>query len=149
MSATNVRRVLVVDDNTDHLLLTRRALDAYEDDVELLIDTVTSGSEALDYLHRRGRYREQPRPHLILLDLRMPGMSGFEVLAQLKGHDHLKRIPVIVLTSSDRAEDIATAYGLGGNSYVTKQLSITGTRQGLYEVARYWFEHASIPEPPR
>lgn len=147
MSATT-RRVLVVDDDPDHLVLIRRALDAYEDHVDLDVDAVSSGQEALDYLHQRGRYAEQPRPHLILLDLKMPGVSGFEVLEQAKSDDLLRRIPIIVLSSSDRPEDVASAYGLGSNSYVTKQVSITGIRSGLSEVARYWFERSTLPEPP-
>lgn len=142
------RRVLVVDDDPDHLVLTSRALRGRDDRFDLEIDTVSSGGEALDYLHRRDAYEDQPRPHLILLDLKMPGMGGLEVLQRLKSDADLRRIPVIVLSSSDRNEDIEGAYDLGGNSYVVKQVSVRGIREGLREVASYWFERSRVPSPP-
>jgi two-component system, chemotaxis family, response regulator Rcp1 len=148
MTTKERRRVLVVDDNPDHLLLTRRALRAYTNHVELVIDTVDSGPEALAYLNQEGEYVEQPRPHLVLLDLKMPGMSGFEVLEAIKRDPVLRKIPIVVLSSSDRPEDIAEAYDLGGNSYITKQVTIAGIREGLNEVADYWFDKSSLPEPP-
>lgn len=143
-----LRRVLVVDDDPDHLVLTSRALRGSNDRLDLEIDTVSSGSEALDYLHRRATYQDQPRPHLILLDLKMPGMGGLEVLERLKKDPELRRIPVIILSSSDRAEDIEGAYDLGSNSYVVKQVSVRGIREGLNEVASYWFERSRVPTPP-
>jgi CheY-like chemotaxis protein len=148
MQTKERRRVLVVDDNPDHLLLTRRALSAYTNHVELVIDTVDSGSEALAYLKQEGDYGDQPRPHLILLDLKMPGMSGFDVLDAIKSDPTLRKIPIVVLSSSDRPEDIAEAYDLGSNSYITKQVTIAGIREGLNEVADYWFDKSSLPEPP-
>lgn len=147
-STKPVRRVLVVDDNPDHLLLTRRALRDYAQGIEVKVETVGSGQEALDYLNRRGEYADRRRPHLILLDLKMPGLTGFDVLKSLKEDPELRRIPIIVLTSSERPEDVESAYKLGSNSYVTKQVTIAGIREGLNEVAEYWFDKSSLPEPP-
>ena len=142
-----VTRVLVADDNDDHLFFTTRALrDVYGPQVE--VDTVSDGEEAIDYLERRGRYRAQPRPHLMLLDLKMPKVDGLQVLDHVKSDPELRVIPVIVLTSSDRTEDINATYSSGGNSYVTKPTNSSGLREGLRNVASYWIGQAQLPEPP-
>jgi CheY-like chemotaxis protein len=140
-------RVLVAEDDEDHLFLTVRALRSVEG-VEIEVDTVRDGEEALDYVHQRGRFANRPRPHLILLDLKMPRVSGLEVLGALKADEELRTIPIVVLTSSDRPEDVQATYRLGGNSYVTKPVGLSGLHQGLAEVSTYWTAVASLPEPP-
>lgn len=103
---------MLAEDDDDHALLIERALDrATSRPVEL--HRAGNGDEALEMA-------ERIRPDLLLLDLRMPGRSGHEVLERLKGDDDLRRIPVAVLTSSDRDEDVARSYGLGGNHFITK-----------------------------
>ena len=105
-------RIVLAEDNDDHALLIERALDrAASRPVDL--HRAENGDEALELV-------ERIRPDLVLLDLRMPGRSGHEVLESLKGDDDLRRIPVAVLTSSDRDEDVARSYGLGGNHFITK-----------------------------
>ncbi len=136
-------RVLIAEDNEDHRFLTTRALQNGTRPIE--IDEVTDGVEALDYLHRRGPYADQARPHLILLDLKMPKLGGLDVLERLKQDDELKRIPVVVLTSSDRDEDVAEAYRLGGNSYVTKPAG-PDVVERLLELSSYWTRVASLPD---
>jgi CheY-like chemotaxis protein len=133
-------RVLVADDNEDHLFLTVRALQEVPD-VDLEIETVTDGEQALGAV-----YSGRP-PHLILLDLKMPKVNGFEVLERIKSDEVMRTIPVVVLTSSERAEDVDAAYRLGTNSYVTKPSSGAGLREGLRRVSSYWTTLATLPEP--
>jgi CheY-like chemotaxis protein len=140
-------RVLVADDNADHRFLIERAL-RQVDEVYLEVLSVADGEEALEYLERRGRYEAEPRPHVVLLDLRMPRLGGLEVLARLKSHPDLHRIPVCVLTSSDRRDDIDEAYARGTNSYVVKSDDLRDIRQSLAVMSRYWGVVAALPEPP-
>ena len=133
-------RVLVADDNEDHLVLTVRALQEVPD-VQLDIETATDGEEALDAV-----FGERP-PNLILLDIKMPKLNGLEVLERVKADDRLCRIPVVVLTSSERPEDVDATYRLGGNSYVTKPSTGAGLREGLRRVSSYWTALATLPEP--
>ena len=106
------------------------------------------GEEALDFLERRGEHADRPRPHMILLDLKMPRCSGLEVLAHIKSDPDLRSIPVTILTSSDRPEDIEAAYLMGGNSYVVKSPDPAGIRRELASVRSYWTSTAELPEPP-
>ncbi|HVM19080.1 MAG TPA: response regulator [Egibacteraceae bacterium] len=136
-------RVLVAEDNQDHRFLTMRALRDV-DGVSVEVDGVRNGEEALAYVMRQGEYKDKALPHVIFLDLRMPKVNGLEVLQRLKSHPELSCIPVVVLTSSDRTEDIDEAYRLGGNSYVTKPVA-QDLRQGLRNVADYWTNRAALP----
>ena len=137
-------RVLLAEDDIDHAFFTVRAFkDAHGEAVEM--HTVRDGQEALDYLHRRGRFADAARPHLIVLDLKMPKVSGLEVLEQIKHDDDLRTIPTVVLSSSDRPEDVRSSYERAANSYVTKPASLTGLREGVQEMARYWIDVASLP----
>ena len=140
-------RVLVADDNADHRFLIERALRGVEG-VDLQVASVADGEEAMAYLERRGRFADEPRPHVMLLDLRMPRMSGLEVLDRVKGDPELRRIPVCVLTSSDRPDDVEQAYRRGSNSYVVKSDVHHDIREGLACVSRYWGSLAALPEPP-
>lgn len=140
-------RVLVADDNEDHRFLIERALRGI-DEADLHVASVNDGEEALEYLERRGRYVAEPRPHVVLLDLRMPRLGGLEVLERLKRHPDLHRIPVCVLTSSDRRDDIDEAYARGTNSYVVKSDDMHDIRSGLACLSRYWGVVSALPEPP-
>lgn len=139
-------RVLLAEDNVDHAFFTTRAFqDAHGTDLDM--HTVTDGEQVLDYLRQRGDFKNAPRPHLIVLDLKMPKKGGLEVLAEMREHEDLRRIPVVVLSSSDRPEDVTESYARGANSYVTKPASLSGLREGVGELARYWMDVASLPEP--
>jgi CheY-like chemotaxis protein len=139
-------RVLLAEDNSDHAFFTTRAFhDAHGGDLHM--HTVTDGEQLLDYLRRQGDYVDAPRPHLVVLDLKMPKKNGLEVLAEMREDEELSRIPVVVLSSSDRVEDISESYARGANSYVTKPASLTGLREGVGELARYWMDIASLPDP--
>ena len=141
---TEAVRVLIAEDNEDHLFLTVRALRSV-DGVSLEIATVTDGQQALDYLHGRNEYIGRHRPDLVLLDLKMPKVDGLEVLKELKSDPELRAIPTVMLTSSERPEDIDRAYVLGGNSYVTKPASSSSLTDRLAGLGRYWTQLASLP----
>lgn len=139
-------RILLAEDNVDHAFFTVRAFrDAHGDSLEM--STVTDGEQLLDYLHQRGAFVDAPRPHLIVLDLKMPKKGGLEVLAEMQNEADLRSIPVVVLSSSDRSEDINASYAGGANSYVTKPTSLSGLRDGVSQLAKYWMDLASLPEP--
>ena len=104
------RKVLVVEDNKDDVLIVQRAMRKSEFKCELYF--AADGEEAEDFLYRRGEFTDAPRPDLILLDLKLPKRGGLEVLANIKEDDKLRRIPVIVLTNSEREEDMARAYAM-------------------------------------
>jgi CheY-like chemotaxis protein len=138
--------VLLAEDNSDHAFFTTRAFkDAHGPSLEMR--TVDDGEQLLDYLNQRGEYAGAPRPHLVVLDLRMPKKGGLEVLAEMQEDIDLRAIPVVVLSSSDRPEDITASYARGANSYVTKPASMAGLREGVGALARYWIDIASLPEP--
>lgn len=140
-------RILVAEDNEDHLFFITRALREASDGA-LELDAVTDGEQVLDYIHQRGEYTDRLRPHMILLDLKMPKIDGLGVLEELKGDPDLRRIPVAVLTSSDRPEDITATYQQGGNTYIVKPSSFSDLRQWLQAVNDFWTEVAVLPEPP-
>ncbi len=115
MSSQNRRerwRVVVAEDNDDHALLIRMALERASP-IPIDIIRAHNGDEAIEVIDRE-------RPDFVLLDLRMPGRDGHEVLQAVKGNEELRRIPITVLTSSDRDDDVSQSYGLGGNHFLTK-----------------------------
>ena len=105
--------------------------------------TVVDGEELLDYLHQRGDYADAPRPHLVVLDLRCPRRAASRS-SRSCGSRPPALHPVVVLSSSDRPEDINASYAGGANSYVTKPASLTGLREGVGELARYWMDLAQL-----
>ena len=106
-----------------------------------------TGDDALDYLYGRGSYSAStaPRPGIILLDLNLPGTDGREVLAELKSHPDLKRIPVIVMTTSSDPRDIQACYDAGANSYVVKPVSLEGLMKAIQQLTDYWFQIVVLP----
>jgi CheY-like chemotaxis protein len=131
--------ILLVEDNRMDVELT---LDAFKE--ARLVNTVhvsPNGQDALDYLFGRGRYADRrafPMPNLVLLDLKLPGIDGFEVLRQVKTAPILKRLPVIILTSSKEEGDRALTYDIGANSYIVKPVSFTGFLGVIREIEGYW-----------
>lgn len=109
------------------------------------LEVVTNGVDAIDFLHHQGNYSDAPRPDLILLDLNLPGKDGLEVLAEIKTHSRLRRIPIVVLTLSDRAEDILTAYSLQGNCYVIKSSDIESLVQLVKRIEEFWLGIVTLP----
>ena len=115
--------ILLVEDTEEHAVLIRRALERGK--LRQQIFWVTDGKAALDFLYNRGDYADReanPKPDMILLDLKLPKVHGLEVLKQIKGEERLRNIPVAVLTASDEAKDIITSYQEGAEGYLTKSV---------------------------
>ncbi len=131
--------ILLVEDNRMDIELTLNAF--REAHLANHVRAVTSGPAALDYLFRRGAYadaEDSPLPDLILLDLNLPGMSGFEALRQIKATPIIKRIPVIILSSSKEEGDRALSYDSGANSYLVKPVSFDGFLAVVGHIEGYW-----------
>lgn len=131
--------ILLVEDEEAHAHLTKRAIRKAGNANH--VDIVSDGEKALDYLFNRGEYtdkRRYPRPGLILLDIKLPGMDGIEVLKMIKEHRELKRIPVIMLTTSEREEDISEAYNYYANSYLTKPVGFKEFEEKVKQIDFYW-----------
>ena len=137
--------ILLIDDSEDDILIIKRTFKKLRTTNN--INAVRGGEEALDYLRRRGRYAEEkpPTAGLILLDISMPGMNGFEVLKELKADSDLKKIPVIMLTTSSHEEDIVRSYEGGACSYVTKPVGKDEFFKALKRLSIYWTMVSSIP----
>ncbi|MEW7998344.1 MAG: response regulator [Candidatus Thiodiazotropha endolucinida] len=131
--------VLLVEDNDAHAELVMRNLEHHR--VANVVHHVTDGEAALDYLFGRGAYIDQQshkQVNLVLLDLRLPKFDGLEVLRQIKQSDELKRIPVVILTTSHAERDVANAYEHNANSYVTKPLDYEKFAELMDEIGYYW-----------
>jgi len=138
--------ILLADDDEEDRMLAADALE--ESRVVNDLRFVEDGDELLDYLYRRGRYSEPdaaPTPGLILLDLNMPRKDGREALREIKADPDLRRIPVIVLTTSKAEEDIYRTYDLGANSFITKPVSFDGLVAVMRDIGRYWIEIVELP----
>ncbi len=135
----------MVDDNPGDVRLTQEALK--EGKVRNRLYVVSDGLAALAFLRQSGPYARMPQPGLILLDLNMPRKGGLEVLAEIKADPTLQRIPVVILSSSEAEEDVAKAYDLHANCYVTKPLSLERLAAALTSVEDFWFTIARLPPP--
>jgi CheY-like chemotaxis protein len=138
--------ILVADDDADDRLLIQDAMT----DARVINDLhfATDGEELMEYLYRRGRYADAvsaPRPGLILLDLNMPKKDGREALKEIKADPDLRRIPVVILTTSKAEEDIYRSYDLGANSFITKPVTFEGLVELMRVMGRYWIEFVELP----
>ncbi|MGE0482671.1 MAG: response regulator [Gammaproteobacteria bacterium] len=140
-------RILLVEDSPSDQELTREAFAC----VRLVntIDVVETGEDALDFLYRRGAFARAQRPDVILLDLNLPGLDGREVLATVKADDDLKRIPVIVLTTSDDEHDIYRSYGMHANCYITKPVDFGKFLAAMDVLQSFWLNLVKLPPNPR
>jgi CheY-like chemotaxis protein len=138
--------ILLADDDPEDRMLTRDALT--ESRCANQLDTVEDGEELMDYLRRQGTYAHlagTPLPGLILLDLNMPKKDGREALKEIKGDPNLRRIPVVVLTTSKAEEDIYRTYDIGVNSFITKPVKFDGLVSVMQTLSRYWVEFVELP----
>jgi CheY-like chemotaxis protein len=136
----------MADDDPEDCMLTREAL--IESHLTNTINTVSDGEELLDYLWHRGKYQDPesaPRPGLILLDLNMPRLDGREALALIKKDPNLRRIPIVVLTTSKAEEDVFRSYDLGANSFITKPVSFEAMVALTKTFTQYWFSIVELP----
>ncbi|MEW6402372.1 MAG: response regulator [Chloroflexota bacterium] len=131
--------VMLVEDNYDHAELVMRTLEEHH--IANRIEHFTDGQSALDYLFRREEYADpasSPRPHIILLDLRLPRVDGLEVLKIIKSDEELRNIPVIVLTTSEAERDVARAYNHHVNSYLVKPVGFEEFSKLMNDLGFYW-----------
>jgi len=135
--------ILLVEDSPSDQLLAKRAL--AEDSLKCRVHVVPDGVEAMAFLRREGKYGSTPRPSLILLDLNMPRKSGREVLAEVKTSEALKRIPIVVLTTSQSPHDLDSAYGLHANCYVVKPIDFAAFKQAMRTIKEFWFKTVCLP----
>ena len=135
--------VLLVEDSAGDVRLTKEALK--ESKMLNKLHVVKDGVEALAFLHREGKYVDAPHPNLILLDLNLPRKDGREVLAEIKADEHLKRIPVVILTISKAEEDILQTYNLNANCYITKPVDLEQFIKVVRSVEEFWF---TVVTPP-
>ena len=135
--------ILLVEDNPGDERLTREALK--EGKVYSNLYWVKDGVEAIEFLRRKGRYAESPRPDIILLDLNLPKKDGREVLQEIKTDNDLKRIPVVILTTSKAEEDVLKTYNLHANCYVTKPVDLEKFIVVIKSIDAFWLTVATLP----
>jgi len=135
--------ILLVEDSPDDICLTVDALQ--EGRVRNNISVVEDGVAAMAFLRHEGRYSASPRPDLILLDLNLPRKNGREVLAEIKQDANLRRIPVVVMTTSDDEKDILAAYDLHVNCYVTKPVDLDQFIRVVKSIEHFWFSIVKLP----
>lgn len=144
------RPVLLVEDTADDEELTRIAFES-NDMVKSLI-VVRDGAEALDFLFRTGAYADRDSslwPQVVLLDLKLPKVSGFEVLRRLRADERTRTLPVVVLTSSTQDEDVIRSYQLGANAYVRKPVEFSEFMDAARQLVQFWLNtNQSPPHPP-
>jgi CheY-like chemotaxis protein len=139
----NLTHILLVEDNEGDILLT---LEAFEEcKVKTEISVVKNGKEALDFLFQRGEYTNVKRPDLTLLDINIPIFNGHEVLRQIKTDSKLKKIPVIMLTTSSNQKDVDKAYENHCNSYMKKPLEISEFLIAILKIEEFWLELTTLP----
>jgi chemotaxis family two-component system response regulator Rcp1 len=135
--------ILLVEDNPADARLTREAL--RESKISNRLHAVGDGEQALRFLRREGEHADAPRPDLVLLDLNLPRMSGREVLEQVKEDPDLRRIPVVVLTTSEAEEDIVRSYDLHANAYVRKPVDFDQFTEVVRLIEDFWFTVVKLP----
>ncbi len=135
--------ILLVEDNPGDVRLTKEAL--REAKLSTRMHVAYDGVDALAFLRREGVYAEMPRPDLILLDLNLPKKGGREVLAEIKADEHLRRIPVVILTTSQAEQDIIETYNLHANAYVNKPVDLDQFAKVVKSIEDFWFEIVRLP----
>ena len=133
-----IKKILLVEDDPKDVELTLTALEEYQ--LTNKVDVVCDGAEALDYLYRRGKFqtRDGRNPAVVILDLKLPKVSGLDVLRQIKGDEKLKLVPVVVLTSSREEQDLIVSYQLGVNAYVVKPVDFHKFIEAVKTLGVFW-----------
>ncbi len=136
--------ILLVEDNEGDVLLTLEAFE--ESKIKNEISVARNGQEALDFLNKRGAFSKARKPDLILLDINIPIYNGHEVLKQIKTDEVLKKIPVVMLTTSSNQKDINLAYENHSNSYVKKPLDMEEFLEAIIKIEEFWFQLSTLAE---
>lgn len=138
-------QILLVEDNEGDILLT---LEAFKElTIQNSVTVVKDGAEAIEFLKKEGPYTESILPHLILLDINMPRLSGIEVLDYIKKDEQLKKIPVVMLTTSSSEADITACYEKSANCFITKPLEYGKFLAVIKSIETFWFTTAQLPKP--
>jgi len=145
-AGTNVIEILLVEDNPGDVLLTKHAFE--KSSIENNISVAEDGEQALDYLHKRNGFEKVITPDLVLLDLNMPKKDGRDVLSDAKQDENLRRIPIIMLTSSKAEQDIRDAYDLYANGYILKPTDLSKFSEIVSAIEAFWFSLAVLPPSP-
>lgn len=145
MSESKPIEILLVEDSPGDVRLTVEAFKEGKMHYELHV--AKDGVEALEFLNKEGEHENAPTPDLILLDLNMPRMGGREVLSHIKEDEHLKRIPVCILTTSDSERDVFDSYNLYANSYITKPVDIDQFINVVQSIESFWLSVVRLPKP--
>lgn len=135
--------VLLVEDNPGDAQLTRIALE--DSKISINLNVVEDGVEAMAFLRKEDKYIKVPHPDIVLLDLNLPRKDGREVLAEIKADQHLRRIPVVVLTTSQSEEDILKAYNLSANCFITKPVDFDQFVKIVKSIENFWFAIVKLP----
>ena len=135
--------ILLIEDNPGDVRLTVEAL--REGKVHNHLSVASDGVEAMQFLHKEGQFADAPRPDVILLDLNLPKKDGREVLAEIKGDERLRQIPVVILTTSKAEEDILRSYALHANCYVTKPVDLEQFITVVKSIEDFWFSIVRLP----
>lgn len=137
--------ILMADDDPDDQLMAKEAFE--ENRMANNLKFVNDGEELMDYLHKRGEYNQEnaPKPGLILLDLNMPKKDGRAALQEIKNNKNLKRIPVIILTTSKSEQDVLKSYDMGVSSFITKPVGFKDLVEVTREIGKYWFGIVVLP----
>ena len=143
MSPVNAIEVLLVEDDPGDVVMTREAL--AESKVMTQLHVVANGEDAMRFLRREAPYEDAPRPGLVLLDLNLPRMDGREVLAEVKADPDLRRIPVVVLTTSQAEEDILRSYDLHANAFISKPVDFDRFVEVVRQVDSFYISVVSLP----
>lgn len=144
MQPQKTAEILLVEDNPADVRLTMEVM--RESKMRNHVTAVGDGEEALEYLQRRGRHANAVRPDLILLDLNLPRKDGREVLQEIKAIEELRRIPVVVLTTSKAEEDICRTYDLHANCYITKPMDLDKFIEVVRQIEDFWLTIVSLPD---
>jgi len=144
-SATTAKPIdiLLVEDNPGDVRLTQEALKDAK--VRNTLQVVRDGEEAMAYLHRRGKYKDATRPDVIFLDLNLPRKTGLEVLKDVKADNELRRIPIVVITTSNAEQDIVRSYDLHANCYVTKPVDLGQFLEVVKSIEDFWLTIVRLP----
>jgi chemotaxis family two-component system response regulator Rcp1 len=135
--------ILIVEDNPGDARLIKEVLNEHKIYNSLFI--VSDGVEAMNFLQKKGKYKDSPKPDLIILDLNLPKKDGREVLADIKADDNLKRIPVVIMTISQAEADILKSYNLHANCYITKPIDLNQFIKVIKSIEEFWFSIVKLP----
>lgn len=137
-------RILLVEDNEGDIVLINEALKEVSNNYELTV--VRDGEQAIEYLERKGEYENALTPHFVILDLNLPKIEGKVVLSSIKGNDNLKKIPVVILTTSNSESDISESYALNANGYIIKPIGFQRFMEVVASISQFWINIVELPK---